>query len=132
MKAIIIKLAAVIAMVFTPMLATAQWKIGIEGGVVHNTLLVSKCYDYDRHYTGATNGIIGIPVRYDFRDWFGLQAEVSYLAKNYSMYRSEIYEGNYYNYTNSFINTLMPASSKTGIPYVHLYFDEQAPRRCML
>ena len=104
MKETIIKLASVVAMVFTPMLATAQWKIGIEGGVVHNTLLVSKCYDYDRHYTGATNGIIGIPVRYDFRDWFGLQAEVSYLAKNYSMYRSDIYEGNYYNYTNSYIN----------------------------
>lgn len=104
MKETIIKLAAVVATVFTPMLATAQWKLGIEGGVVHNTLLVSKCYDYDRHYTGATNGIIGVPVRYDFRDWFGLQAEVSYLAKNYSMYRSEIYEGNYYNYTNSYIN----------------------------
>lgn len=104
MKAIIIKLAAIAAMGFTPMLATAQWKIGIEGGVVRNTLLVSKCYDYDRHYTGATNGIIGVPVRYDFLDWFGLQAEVSYLAKNYSIYRSDIYEGNYYNYTNSYIN----------------------------
>lgn len=104
MNATIIKLAAIAAMVLTPMLATAQWKVGIEGGVVHNTLLVSKCYDYDRHYSGATNWVIGVPVRYDFRDWFGLQAEVSYLAKDYSMYRSEIYEGNYYNYTNSFIN----------------------------
>ena len=59
----------------------AQWKVGVEGGVVINTMLVSKCYDYDRHYTGGTNGIIGIPIRYDFRDWFGLQAEVSYLTK---------------------------------------------------
>lgn len=104
MKETIIKLAAAIAMVFTPLAAMAQWKAGIEGGVVRNTLLVSKCYDYDRHYSGATNGIIGVPVRYDFRDWFGLQAEVSYLAKNYSMYRSDIYEGNYYDYTNSYIN----------------------------
>lgn len=104
MKETIIKLAAVTAMVLTPVLAMAQWKVGIEGGVVHNTLLVSKCYDYDRHYSGATNGIIGIPVRYDFRDWFGFQAEVSYMAKDYSMYRSEIYEGNSYNYTNSYLN----------------------------
>lgn len=104
MNATIIKLAAIAAMVFTPMLATAQWKIGIEGGVVHNTLLVSKCYDYDRHYSGATNGIIGIPVRYDFRDWFGIQADLSYLAKDYSMYRSDIYASNYYNYTNSYLN----------------------------
>lgn len=104
MNASIIKLVVAAAMVFTPALATAQWKIGIEGGIVHNTLLVSKCYDYDRNYSGATNWVIGVPVRYDFRDWFGLQAEVSYLAKDYSMYRSEIYEGNYYNYTNSFIN----------------------------
>ena len=91
-------------MVFIPLLATAQWKIGIEGGLVHNTLLVSKCYDYDRHYTGATNGIIGIPVRYDFRDWFGLQADVTYLAKNYSMYRSDVYAGNSYDYINSYLN----------------------------
>lgn len=104
MNATIIKRAAVIALVFTPVLAMAQWKVGIEGGVVRNTLLASKCYDYDRHYTGGTNGIIGIPVRYDFRDWFGIQAEVSYLAKDYSMYRSEIFEGNYYNYTNSYLN----------------------------
>lgn len=104
MNATIIKQAAIAAMVFTPLLTMAQWKVGIEGGVVRNTVLVSKCYDYDRHYSGATNGIIGIPVRYDFHDWFGLQAEVSYLAKNYSMYRSDIYEGNYYNYTNSYLN----------------------------
>ena len=91
MNATIIKLAAIAAMVFTPVLAMAQWKVGVEGGVVINTMLVSKCYDYDRHYTGGTNGIIGIPIRYDFRDWFGLQAEVSYLTKDYSMYRSDIY-----------------------------------------
>lgn len=104
MKATIIRLAVFAAMVSTPMLTMAQWKAGVEGGVVHNTLLVSKCYDYDRHYSGGTNGIIGVPVRYDFRNWFGLQAEVSCLAKDYSMYRSDIYGGNYYSYTNSYLN----------------------------
>ena len=104
MKANIIKVIAIIIMAITALPGMAQWKIGIEGGVVRNTLLISKCYDYDRHYTGATSGTVGIPVRYDFRNWFGLQAEVSYLAKNYSMYRSGIYEGNYYSYTNSYLN----------------------------
>lgn len=104
MKATITKLVATTTMVLTPMLAMAQWKVGIESGVARNTLLISKCYDYDRHYTGGTNWIIGVPVRYDFRDWFGLQAEFSYLAKDYSMYRSDIYAGNYYSYTNSYIN----------------------------
>lgn len=104
MKANIIKVITVIIMTITALPSMGQWKIGIEGGVVRNTLLISKCYDYDRHYSGATNGIIGVPVRYDFRDWFGLQAEVSYLAKDYSMYRSDIYEGNSYNYTNSYLN----------------------------
>ncbi len=104
MRPSIIKLIIAVSMLVIPVLAMAQWKVGVEGGVVHNTLLASKCYDYDRHYTGGTNGIIGIPVRYDFHEWFGLQAEVSYLAKEYSMYRSDIYEGNSYNYTNSYIN----------------------------
>lgn len=91
MNASIIKLVVAAAMVFTPVLAMAQWKVGVEGGIVRNTLLVSKCYDYDRHYISGTSGIIGIPVRYDFHDWFGLQAEVSCLTKNYSMYRSDIF-----------------------------------------
>lgn len=104
MNATIIKLAVLPTMVFTPVLAMAQWKVGIEGGMVHNTMLASKCYDYDRHYRGAPGVIIGVPARYDFRDWFGLQAEVSYLAKNYTMYRSDIYMGNFYDYTNSYLN----------------------------
>ncbi len=121
MNATIIKLAAIASMVFTPVLAMAQWKAGVEGGVVLNTMLVSKCYDYDRHYTGGTNGIIGIPVRYDFRDWFGLQAEVSYLTKDYSMYRSDIYKGNYYSYTNSYINIPIYARFSFGGPKVRGY-----------
>ena len=104
MNAYIIKLVVAAAMVFTPVLAMAQWKVGVEGGIVRNTLLVSKCYDYDRHYISGTSGIIGIPVRYDFHDWFGLQAEVSCLTKNYSMYRSDIFGGNYYNYINGYLN----------------------------
>lgn len=104
MNTTIIRLAAIAALVLTPLLTMAQWKVGIEGGMVRNTLLVSKCYDYDRHYAGGTNVIMGIPVRYDFRDWFGLQADLSYLAKDYSMYRSDVYASNYYNYTNSYLN----------------------------
>lgn len=104
MNATIIRLAAIAAMVLTPLLSMAQWKVGIEGGMVRNTLLISKCYDYDRHYKGGTNGIIGIPVRYDFRDWFGLQADLTYLAKDHTMYRSDIYASNYHSYTNSYLN----------------------------
>lgn len=114
MKANILKTIVAATMVLTPMSAMAQWKIGIEGGATLNTLLVSKCYDYDRHYTGGTNGIIAIPVRYDFRDWFGLQAEVSYFARSYSMYRSEIFEGNYYNYTNSYLDVPIMARFSFG------------------
>lgn len=121
MNATIIKLAALAALLFTPALAMAQWKIGVEGGVVHNRLLVSKCYDYDRHYIGGTSGIIGIPVRYDFHDWFGLQAEVSCLTKNYSMYRSDIFGGNYYNYTNGYLNIPVYARFSFGSPKLRGY-----------
>lgn len=62
MKPTITKLAVTAATVLTPMLAMAQWKIGVESGVVRNTLLVSKCYDYDRHYTGSTNSYLNIPI----------------------------------------------------------------------
>ena len=104
MKAKITKVIAIAIMAFSALPCMAQWKVGVEGGVVHNTVLASKCYDYDRHYRGNTGVIIGVPVRYDFQDWFGLQAEVSYLAKNYTMYRSDTYMGNFYDYTNSYLN----------------------------
>ncbi len=92
------------AMTFlTAVQASAQWKIGVQGGYVENTMMVSKAYDYDRHYKSAGGFTLGIPVRYEFNDWFGVQAETSFITKNYSMNRSDVYEKNHYNYTNSFL-----------------------------
>ena len=80
MKETIIKLAAVVAMVFIPLLATAQWKIGIEGGLVHNTLLVSKCYDYDRHYTCLLYTSFSSGLRYDGNKFsrYGVRAVLAF------------------------------------------------------
>lgn len=94
--------------------ASAQWSIGVDGGVSFNTLQTGRSYDYDRNYDSKTGFNVGIPVRYDFNDWFGLQTEVSVMQKNYSMHRSSIYRFNEYNYTNTFMNIPVMARFSFG------------------
>ncbi len=101
--------------------ASAQWKIGVQGGYTENMLMVSKSYDYDRHYIGAGGFILGIPVRYEFNNWFGLQAEASYITKNYSMKRSNAFRLNQYNYTNSFFEVPVFARFSFGGDRLHGY-----------
>ncbi len=97
----LIMLLSALSFVYT---ASAQWKIGLQGGAAFNTLETSSSYGYDRHYAGRTSFTVGIPVRYEFTDWFALQAEVSYLQKNYGMHRTDFMSENYYDYTNDFLD----------------------------
>lgn len=94
--------------------ASAQWSIGVDGGVSFNTLQTGRSYDYDRNYDSKTGFTVGIPVRYDFKDWLGLQTEVAVMQKNYKMHRSAIYRYNYYDYTNTFLNIPVMARFSFG------------------
>lgn len=110
-----------LAMLFTGMLsiigtatASAQWSVGVDGGVTINSLHTGQSYDYDRHYDSRGSFTVGIPVRYDFNDWFGLQTEVSVMQKNYSMHRSPTYKYFYYDYSNTYLDLPVMARFSFG------------------
>ncbi len=99
-----LRILALTIVLFYTFSASAQLKIGVQGGVTFNKLETSSSFAYDRQYDNRTSFTVGIPVRYEFTDWFALQAEVNYLQKNYGMHRTYVYEKNRYNYTNDFID----------------------------
>lgn len=60
---------------------SAQWKVGVQAGYTSNSLSANSGYAYDRTYGSRGGFTVGVPVRYEFVDWFALQAEVSYTQK---------------------------------------------------
>ena len=72
--------------------ASAQWKVGVQAGYTHNSLSTASGYAYDRNYDALGGFTVGIPVQYEFVDWFALQADLSYTQKNYASHRSGMYK----------------------------------------
>lgn len=63
---------------------SAQWRVGVNAGYAHNTLAIDRGYAYDMRYDSRGGFTMGVPVQYDFTDWFGLRAELAYVAKGQS------------------------------------------------
>lgn len=71
--------------------ASAQWRVGVNAGYAHNTLDIDRGYAYDMRYGSRGGFTMGVPVQYDFTDWFGLRAELAYVAKGQNMHRTHYY-----------------------------------------
>lgn len=72
--------------------ASAQWKVGVQAGYTHNSLSTASGYAYDRNYDALGGFTVGVPVQYEFVDWFALQTDLSFTQKNYASYRSGMYK----------------------------------------
>lgn len=72
--------------------ASAQWRVGVNAGYAHNTLAIDRGYAYDMRYDSRGGFTMGVPVQYDFTDWFGLRAELAYVAKGQSVHRTHSFE----------------------------------------
>lgn len=118
MKKIII---LILAIVFYASIASAQWGVGLETRTACNSLHVDKSYAYDRHYKSQWGFTMGVPVRYDFNSWFGLQSGLSLVYKNYDIERGWHYSENKYKFTNTFIDVPVFARFKFGGQKVHGY-----------
>ena len=86
------------------MTASAQWRVGIQTGYTHNWLYTENGYFYTRTYQPRGGFSIGAPVQYEFEDWFALQAEVSYIQKNYRMQRTGFFSPLYEDMTNHYLS----------------------------
>ena len=94
---------AFISFAFHISTASAQWKVGVQAGYTHNSLATASGYAYDRNYDALGGFTVGIPVRYEFVNWFALQADLSFAQKNYSSFRSGMYKNIQSDTKNGFI-----------------------------
>jgi hypothetical protein len=71
---------------FNLKLAEHPWYFGVYGGWTYNTLYQGGAEDYrpTQAWEGAGGWTIGLPVRYQIFNWLGVQAEPSYITKNYT------------------------------------------------
>ena len=68
-----------------PMMAFAQWRVGVNCGADMNHFIIDKQYQTDYQYKdrwGVTMGIMG---QYDITDWAGVRAELNWTQKNYRL-----------------------------------------------
>jgi len=81
----------------------AQFYLGIEAGGNKNYLITNNSAQSFTTYNSASGISIGIPVLYQFNEWFALQASPSYTQKNYQINRTGFFQGIYQKNTNGYI-----------------------------
>jgi hypothetical protein len=90
------------------------WHIGITAGYTNNELYTS---DQNRAFSRYERGHrfeVSVPVRYQFAEWFALQAELQFIQKNYTWTRDKNFDGIYMDVTNSFIDIPVMANFSFG------------------
>src|ERR1700712_2571845 len=81
----------------------AQLSIGFEAGGKKNYLITNNSSQSFTLYKSQSGGSFGIPVSYKVNDWFSLQADPSFIQKNYKIERTDFFEGKYQTNTNTYL-----------------------------
>lgn len=94
--------------------ASAQWRVGLTAGYSRNTLDMDTGYAYDLRYEARDGFTVGIPVQYDFRDWFGLRADLVFVQKGQKMHRTDTYNAIHTDTRNNYLQLPVMASFSFG------------------
>ncbi|MCW3462858.1 porin family protein [Chitinophaga nivalis] len=94
--------------------AQAQLEVGVSGGYTNNYLRTSTGYRTFTKYDNRSGFVIGIPVRYHVNNWLAIQADPSYIQKNYEIKRTHFYDGIYQRNTISYIQLPLMAHFSFG------------------
>lgn len=108
------KVLGISILLLIPLLANAQWRIGLTAGGTYNTYSRDAHYMNDWHYEGAWGGTIGVMGQYDVTNWFGLRADLNWAMKNHRQYRTLVRTD--YNTFNGYVQMPVLASFSFGNP----------------
>jgi len=92
----------------------AQLYMGIEAGVTNNFFVTNNAAQLSTNYNSALGMEVGLPLSYQCKKWFALQADLNYTQKNYKITRTGFYKGIYQNNTNSYIQLPILANFSFG------------------
>lgn len=65
-------------------------------------------------YEARDGFTVGIPVQYDFRDWFGLRADLVFVQKGQKMHRTDTYNAIHTDTRNNYLQLPVMASFSFG------------------
>lgn len=71
-------------------------------------------YAYDMRYEERGGFTVGIPVQYDFFDWLGVRAEVSFVQKGHKMHRTNIWNKLHTDTRNNYLHVPVMARFSFG------------------
>ncbi|MGN0190398.1 MAG: outer membrane beta-barrel protein [Candidatus Cryptobacteroides sp.] len=103
--------------------AKAQWSVGVMAGYDYNMYSVAKGYAYDYRYGGMGGLEVTVPVQYNFFDWLGLRADISYVQKGHTMHRTGVYEGEWTNTRDHYLHVPLMLSFSFGGKKVRGWVD---------
>ena len=71
-------------------------------------------YAYDLRYEERGGFTVGIPVQYDFFDWLGVRAEVSFVQKGHKMHRTDVWNKLHTDTRNNYLHVPVMARFSFG------------------
>lgn len=92
----------------------AQFSVGIEGGYNKNYLITNNANRPFTNYKPLSSFTIGIPVQYQIADWFAVEADPTFIQKNYRQERSAFFSGVFQNNYNTYVQLPLMAHFMFG------------------
>jgi opacity protein-like surface antigen len=105
-----------------PMMAFAQWRVGINGGGDLNHFIIDKQYQTDYQFKDRWGGTVGIMGQYDIADWAGIRFELDWMQKNYRQTRENMKVCDY-KYVNNYLQLPVMGSFSFGGQKVRGFFN---------
>lgn len=101
----------------------AQFSVGVEGGYNHNYLQTNNANRDFTNYKPGNGYTIGIPVQYKIANWFAVEADPTYIRKNYLQERSSFYLGTYQISNNAYLQLPVMAHFMFGGKKLQGFFN---------
>ena len=96
-----------------PLLASAQWHVGVSGGATCNHFAIDRNYQADVQFHDRWGGTVGVMGQYDVTEWLGVRAELLWMQKNYRQQRKMLSEVDY-KWRNNYLVLPVMASFSFG------------------
>ena len=110
------RFVAVVAVLCCCTAASAQWRLGITGGIDWNYRHMETSYQYAQERNPRVGTAFGLMAQYDFRDWVGIRCDYQMAYRNYR--DDYTLTGEYYDYKNIYHLLPITVSFSFGGEYV--------------
>jgi hypothetical protein len=103
--------------------AKAQWSVGLMAGYDRNVYTYEKGYAYDLRFGNRSGWELTVPVQYNFNDWLGVRADLSYVQKGHKQHRTGYATGMEYKTRDHYLQVPLMASFSFGGSKVRGWFN---------